>query len=124
LADQTITADQTSTAHQAKPFVVRVSGIQCSNALQAETFVKTTIERLSVDGRDCISNITIIPSCTNDDTLVALVDFSKLPDALSSLKSGRQKSHTVRMAESYLTFEVEFLGFTQMYPTKTNPNAE
>jgi len=107
-----------------KPFVVRVSGIP-PDASQAEACVKATVATLSNNRSDCISDITIVPSCTDTDNLVAIVGFKLLPDLLSSLKEGSLESIPVPGKTSYLLhFDAEFLGFTQMYPTEAKPTAE
>ena len=107
-----------------KPFVVRVSGIP-PDASQAEACVRATVATLSHNGSDCISNITIVPSCTDTDNLVAIVDFKMLPDFLSSLKEGSSRSFQVPGKTAYfLHFDAEFLGFTQMYSTEAEPTAE
>ena len=106
-----------------KPTVVRVSGIRAGDILQAKIFVRTTIVERSGD-KNCITDITIVPSCIDTETFVALVDFKILPDFLSSLNENRRQSHLVRVTDSYdLIFDVHFLGLTQTHFTVA-PKAE
>jgi hypothetical protein len=127
--DASATASSTmkvpATSEPRKPFVVRVSGIAPGDASPAEASVRTAIASLSNDGSDCISDITIVPSCTDTETNVALVDFKELPGSLSSLKKGLSESRQVSGTDrSYIHFDAEFLGFTQMYSTKNKPTHE
>ena len=120
----TIVSTKTPTTTSAKkPFVVRVRGIQAKDASQAETLVRDTIGRLA-DEKDCIGDITIVPSCTDTDMLVALVDFKFLPDFFSSLKSSKEPFQVLVEDSYYLAFDAKFLGFTQTYPTEAKPTAE
>lgn len=113
-----------TTAAPRKPFVVRVSGIPSSDTSQAEACIKTTIATFSNDGSDCVSDINIVPSCTDTDNLVAIVDFKMLPDFLFSLKEGSPRSCQVPGRDRYLHFDAEFFGFTQMYSPEAKPTAE
>lgn len=119
-----------STSQARKPFVVRVTGIPsdaggATDASEVESWVKTTIGNLANDDGNCISDITIVPSCTDPSELVALVDFTVKPNFLSSLENGNSKSFpTSGTGSRDITFDAHFLDFTQMYPTEGLPVAE
>lgn len=121
------TTETPVTAVPNKPFVVRVSGIPLGDgdASWVRSWVKDTIGKFSNNESDCISDITVVPSCTDTDNLVALVDFKVLPDFLSSLKKGHRVVRNVLGQDGYcLDFDAKFDGFTQMYSTTTKPTAE
>lgn len=108
-----------------KPFVVRVSGIPPCDASQAESSLRTAIASRSKIGGDCISDITIVPSCIDTDNLVAIVDFSVLPDSLPSLRKELLDSSQLSGADrSDIHFDAEFFGLTQMYSTRSRPTHE
>ncbi|KFY14076.1 hypothetical protein V491_06163 [Pseudogymnoascus sp. VKM F-3775] len=120
-------ASITEAAVPKKPFVVRVSGIPPGDgdASQVKSWVKATIAKLSNNESHCVSDIIVVPSCTDTNNLVALVDFKVLPDFLSSLK---KVSRIVRKVPGrdgyYLDFDAKFDGFTQMYSTIKKPTAD
>ncbi|OBT38534.1 hypothetical protein VE00_11057 [Pseudogymnoascus sp. WSF 3629] len=121
------TTETPVTAVPNKPFVVRVSGIPLGDgdASWVRSWVKDTIAKFSNNESDCISDITVVPSCTDTDNLVALVDFKVLPDFLSSLKKGHRVVRNVLGQDGYcLDFDAKFDGFTQMYSTTTKPTAD
>ena len=109
-----------------KPFVVRVSNIRPDDGdvSRVKSLVKT-IAKLSNSEIDCVGEITVVPSCTGTDNLVALIDFKELPDFYSSLKNEPLKVCEVPGQNGYyLDFDARFLGFTQMYSPATKPTVE
>lgn len=109
-----------------KPFVVRISGIPPDgDESQVKSLLKTMIAKLSKDESDCINDITVVPSCIEAETLVAIVDFKVLPGFLSSLKECSSRSFRVPGKDhDFLHFDADFSSFTQMYPTEGKPIAE
>ena len=125
-----ITAQPTTEAYVTKtpkrPFVVRVSGIRPNDhdEHRVKSLVKA-IAGLSDSENGCVGQITVVPSCTDTDNLVAIVDFKVLPDIFSSLKKGFSKVCEVPgQNDYYLDFDAVFVGFTQMYSTETKPTVE
>ena len=106
--------------------MVRVSNIRPNDgdASRVKSLVKT-IAKLSNSEIDCVGDITVVPSCTDPNNLVALIDFKELPDFFSSLKNEPLKVCEVPEQNSYyLDFDARFLGFTQMYSPATRPTVE
>ena len=108
--------------------MVRVSNIrpEDGDASRVKSLVKT-IAKLSNSEMDCVGNITVVPSCTDANNLVALIDFKELPDFFSSLKNEPLNLKVCEVPEQsgyYLDFDARFLGFTQMYSPATKPTVE
>ena len=125
-----ITAQPTTEAFVTKvskrPFVIRVSGIRPNDRdeFRVKSLVKDIAGFLESEN-DCVDKITVVPSCTDTDGLVALVDFRVLPGIFSSLKKGSSKVCEVPGQNGYyLHFDALFDGFTQMYSTETKPTVE
>ena len=125
-----ITAQPTTEAFATKvpkrPFVTRVGGIRPDD--RDESRVKSLVKAIAKFPNSenyCIGKITVVPSCTDTDNLVALVDFKVLPGIFSSLKKGFSKVCEVPgQNDYYLDFDAVFVGFTQMYSTETKPTVE
>ena len=120
------TAEAFATKLPKRPFVIRVGGIRPDDL--DESRVKSLVEAISKlpnNENDCIGKVTVVPSCTDTDNLVALVDFKVLPGIFSSLKKGSSKVCEVPGENGYyLHFDALFDGFTQMYSTETRPTVE
>ena len=130
LTESPITAQPTTEAFVTKipkrPFVIRVSGIQPDDRdeVRVKSLVKA-IAGLSDSEKDCVGKITVVPSCTDTDNLVAVVDFKVLPEFFSSLKKEFSMVCEVPGQDGYyLDFNALFAGLTQMYSTETKPTAE
>ncbi|RDW59908.1 hypothetical protein BP6252_12995 [Coleophoma cylindrospora] len=110
-----------------KPLVVRVRGIPTTETECAREIVGSIIFEHTRDERgDKEPTINIVPSCTDDDTSIALVEFQPLPRFLSQLKTASQEQQMqveVGKVNHYLIFDLHFFGFTQLYPT-TDPVAD
>ncbi|RDW65601.1 hypothetical protein BP5796_10293 [Coleophoma crateriformis] len=110
-----------------KPLVVRVRGIPTTEPEYARKIVQSIVSEHKREERgDKEPAINIVPSCTDDDTSVALVEFQTLPSFLSQLKTSPQEQQVqveVGAVYYYLTFDLHFFGFTQLYPT-TDPVAD
>lgn len=81
----------------------------------------TIDERLSDKDRQTTeTQITIVPSCDDEETLVALVDFGGgIPDFLSELTANPLGDWQVEMKDADdISFDRHFHGFTQLYNTK------
>lgn len=116
-------------AAKIRPLTVRVSNIRTSCVRDAEECVRDVVRRESTDDDDdddddCIENITIVPSCVSPTSRVAIVDFKFLPAFLSDLNGSKKPISVPQSADHDLTFDVEFLGLTQTYPTSEEPSAE
>ena len=125
-----ITAEPTTEAFVTKvpkrPFVIRVSGIRPNDRdeLRVKSLMKAITGLLDSEN-DCVGKITVVPSCTDTDNLVAIVDFKVLPEFFTSLKKGSSKGCEVPgQNDYYLDFDALFVGFTQMYSTETKPTVE
>jgi hypothetical protein len=104
-----------------RPEVFRVCGIQhqvteerliaALSAFAEDSAVGTTIEA------------TIVPSCeSTDDTNVGLVTFTpKAPKYLEPLSAG-DDDVLVDTEVGEVTFDTNFLGLTQLYPTQPGEN--
>ena len=126
-ASTTIPATHSAaTATATKPVVVRVSNIRTDDFSSANEVVRTAIKgKLSADEENAISCVDIVPSCTDPDTLVAIVDFRALPRFLKCLKNGSQDSYQLPASQCYnLILSLSFLDFTQMYDTDGEPDKE
>ena len=125
-----ITAQNTTEAFAAdvpkRPFVIRVGGIRPDDREEArvKSLVKA-IAKLPNTENDCIGKITVVPSCTDTNRFVALIDFKVLPEIFSSLKKGSSKVFEIPGQNGYyLRFDALFDGFTQMYSTERKATVE
>jgi hypothetical protein len=99
--------------------VFRVSGLPLDEAeVNVKAKLLNTINALSTDEeRKCIEVlISCIPSCEDDQTQCALVDFKwGIPGFLSQL--GHLEDFPIVMGENDINFDRHFFGFTQLYAT-------
>ena len=65
-----------------------------------------------------LGNITVVPSCYDDQTSVALLEWKgETPDFLSSLVISPLSSWEIELDGEDISFDRHFLGFTQLYNT-------
>jgi protein SERAC1 len=102
--------------------VFRVRGLPAGDLDKAEHSLMTTIdEHLSDRDRQTIEpQVTVVPSCDDEETLDALVHFSGgIPDFLSELTANPLGDSQVEMNDADdISFDRHFHGFTQLYNTK------
>jgi hypothetical protein len=102
--------------------VFRVRGLSVGELDKAENSLMATIdEHLSDKERQTAKpQITIVPSCDDQETLVALVDFiGGIPDFLSELTANPLGDCQVEMKDADdISFDRHFHGFTQLYNTR------
>ena len=102
--------------------VFRVRGLSEGDLGKAGDLLRATIgEHLSDNERQTIeTHITVVPSCDNEKTLVALVDFrGGTPDFLSELTANPLGDWQVEMkGADDISFDRHFHGFTQLYNTQ------
>ena len=103
-----------------RPFVVMACGIRPNDRdeLRVKSLVKA-MAGLSNSENDCVGSISVEPSCTHTDRLVALVDLKVL--SVSSLRKECSKVCEVPGQKGYyLHFDALFDDFTQIYFMKRN----
>ena len=125
-AQPTTEAFVTKVPRSKRPIVIRVSGIRRDDRdeFRVKSLVKA-IAGLTDSENDCVGKITVVPSCTDTNKFVALIDFKVLPEIFSSLKKGSSKVFEIPGQNGYyLRFDALFDGFTQMYSTERKPTAE
>jgi protein SERAC1 len=102
--------------------VFRVRGLLAGDLDKAEDSLIATIdEHLSDKDRQTIeTQITIVPTCDDEKTLTALVDFGGgIPDFLSELTANPLGEWQVEMKDADdISFDRHFHGFTQLYNTE------
>ena len=85
-----------------RPTVFRVRGLSADEPDEASALFVATIDEHLTDGdRQTIeTQITIVPSCDDEGTFVALVDFrGGIPNFLSKLTANRLGDWQVEMKE-------------------------
>lgn len=108
-----------------RPFVVRMSGIRPVDRDESKVrSLLKTIWNLSDGENECVGNITVVPSCSNTDRFVAIVDFKVRPNYFSFLREGHGSREVPEQNNYYLDFDAVFLGLTQMYSTRIKPIIE
>lgn len=102
-----------------KGLVFRASGLP---ATQPDDQLKASLKAAIVENLKAEEKATadfsvdIVPSCYDNALKVALVEFySKPPAFLSAVAEAQQNEEQIRMGESELNFDRNFLGFTQLY---------
>jgi hypothetical protein len=107
-----------------KAVVFRVRGLSASGQDKAEESLRVTIDKqLSDKERQTIeTKITIVPSCDDEETLVALVYFKGgVPDFLSELTANPLGDRQIELKDADdISFDRHFHGFTQLYETRAN----
>ncbi len=100
----------------------RARGLAAAELDKAEDSLRATIdEHLSDQDRQTIeTQITIVPSCDDDDMLVALVHFrGGIPGFLSDLTANPLGDTQVEVKDADdISFDRHFHGFTQLYETQ------
>jgi hypothetical protein len=101
--------------------VFRVRGLSAAELDKAEDSLMATInEHLSDKERQTTeTQITIVPSCDDEDELNALVDFTgDIPDFLSELTANPLRDWQVETKDADdISFDRHFHGFTRLYNT-------
>ncbi|KAI9896378.1 hypothetical protein N3K66_008550 [Trichothecium roseum] len=112
---------------RSRRLTVRVNNIRTRDAQQAEACIREIVERHSTTNDDnCIDSTTVVPSCSNRNSHSALLDLKYLPPFLSGLRESRGRISVPQSpdSDSDVTFDAEFLGLTQTYPTTGQPSAD
>jgi hypothetical protein len=65
-----------------------------------------------------LGKITVAPSCYDDQTSVALLEWKgETPEFLSSLATNPLSSWEIELDDEDISFDRHFFGFTQLYNT-------
>jgi len=115
-------------ANSRRSTVFRVTGLPLDEAeLDTKSKLLSKIQDfLTEDGQQRITvNIACIPSCDGGQTSSALVEFKGgNPKFLSQLDREPLTDWQVEMGDEDINFDCHFFGFTQLYPTGPEVNAD
>src|SRR5436305_14641503 len=102
----------------------RVRGLSANEPDKTKDLLMATIDKnLSDKDKETIeTQITVVPSCDDEETLVAIVEFrGGITDFLSELTANPLRDWPVEMKEADdISFDRHFHGFTQLYSTQAN----
>ena len=102
-----------------KGIVFRVTGLQAlgSDDELHKTLKAVIDDNLADDERSkLIFNVAIVPSCYDNNSNAALVEFyGGIPAFLASLTANPLGNWQVEMGDTDINFDQHFFGFTQLY---------
>ena len=105
-----------------KSIVFRVTGLPADQtddqlAARLRSVIDENLQEL--ERLQIVAKVVLVPSCRNDKTSIALVEFAGgTPQFLSELMKNPLGDWQVEMDDADINFDRHFFGFTQLYATK------
>jgi hypothetical protein len=102
-----------------KSTIFRITGLPISPEDQIRSSLKQALDQqASTSELQRLGRITIAPSCYDDQTSVALLEWKgDTPGFLSGLNTNPLSSWEMELDDEDISFDRHFFGFTQLYST-------
>jgi len=102
-----------------KSTIFRITGLPIGPEDQIRSSLKEALDQhASTSELERLGRITIAPSCYDDQTSVALLEWKgDTPGFLSSLDTSPLSSWEIELDDEDVSFDRHFFGFTQLYST-------
>jgi hypothetical protein len=109
-------------ATKRKSILFRVTGLPSNETdIRLATRLRSVIEE-NLQKEEIIritTKVALVPPCRIDEkTLIALVEFSEIPQFLSGLVENPLGDWQVEMDDTDISFDLHLFGFTQLYATE------
>lgn len=102
-----------------KSTIYRVTGLPIGQQNKTISLLKEALsEHASKSELERLGDISVVPSCDDEQTSVALLEWKgDTPNFLSSLDKDLLGSWEIEVGDDDISFDRHFFGFTQMYST-------